>query len=177
MTINGNKISIKFKDIGGGLVTNDSKSPTSFAIAGSDKKWYWATTAEIQGDIINVTCTNVSAPKYVRYAYTSNPVTNLYNKEGLPAVPFTTEGNQLPVAINSQPAISYNVKNINSANSGLIYSVNTLGQVLNVSGVNGFTNTVSKKWATQTESDTIKKKWELVIGSPLKVHAPYIHAP
>jgi sialate O-acetylesterase len=135
MTISGNKISLKFKDIGGGLITNDNKSPASFAIAGSDNKWYWATTSEIQGDIINLTCTSVSAPKNVRYAYASNPVTNLYNKEGLPAVPFTTEGNQLPVAINSQSIISYSVKNTNNVNGNLIYSVNALGQVLSISGV------------------------------------------
>lgn len=134
MTVNGNKISITFRDIGGGLVTSDGKAPTSFAIAGNDKKWYWATTSEIQGNVINLTCSSISSPKYVRYAYASNPVTNLYNKEGLPASPFTTEGNQLPVSINNQKHIFYNNQNINKK---FYNSVNILGQVINISSKTG----------------------------------------
>jgi sialate O-acetylesterase len=134
MSVNGNKISIKFLEIGGGLITNDGKMPVSFAIAGSDKKWYWATTAEIQGDQVNLTCSNVSAPKYVRYAYASNPVTNLYNKEGLPASPFTTEGNQLPLTGIDQGIKSVNAKNNNTIHSPCI-TVNSLGKVQGKSGI------------------------------------------
>jgi sialate O-acetylesterase len=145
MSVNGNKISIKFRNCGSGLMTNDKKEPVSFAVAGSDMKWYWATTAEIAGDIINLTCTNVAVPKYVRYAYASNPVTNLYNKEGLPASPFTTEGNQLPVAIVNKPAI-YNTETM-VMKSG---AVNLLGRhigSMNVAGVHldvakGISNTI-----------------------------------
>jgi sialate O-acetylesterase len=132
MSINGNKISIKFRNCGSGLVTNDNKAPVSFAVAGSDMKWYWATTAEIAGDIINLTCTNVTAPKYVRYAYASNPVTNLYNKEGLPASPFTTEGNQLPVAVVNKPLINTAV--IMKRENG---AVNLLGRYMNHINVAG----------------------------------------
>ncbi|NLE01606.1 MAG: sialate O-acetylesterase, partial [Fibrobacter sp.] len=122
MSISGNKITIKFRDIGGGLVTSDGKDPVSFAIAGSDKKWYWATSAQIDGDCIHLSCSNVSSPKYVRYAYASNPVTNLYNKEGLPASPFTTEGNQLPVGVVtdiSQPYQNSTASRINICKDGV----------------------------------------------------------
>ncbi len=132
MSINGNKISIKFRNCGSGLVTNDNKAPVSFAVAGSDKKWYWATTAEIAGDVINLTCTNVTTPKYVRYAYASNPVTNLYNKEGQPASPFTTEGNQLPVSIVNKPMI-HKAETITLQNS----AVNLLGRQINNMNVAG----------------------------------------
>lgn len=101
MTTTDNKITLTFTTIGSGLHTSDSKSPTSFAVAGNDNKWYWATATEIDGNCINLTCSNVPVPKNVRYAYASNPVTNLYNIEGLPASPFTTEGNQLPVAVTA----------------------------------------------------------------------------
>jgi hypothetical protein len=134
MTITGNKISLTFGDIGGGLVTNDSKAPTSFAIAGTDKKWYWATSATIQGNVINLTCSNVSVPKYVRYAYASNPITNLYNKEGLPACPFTTEGNQLPVtAVNYRVVANSNT--MSNSESHLNYRVNFLGQAVKNTGL------------------------------------------
>jgi sialate O-acetylesterase len=145
MSINGNKISITFRNCGGGLVTNDNKAPVSFAVAGSDKKWYWATTAEISGDVINLTCTNVTAPKYVRYAYASNPVTNLYNKEGLPASPFTTEGNQLPVTIVNKPLI-YKAETI-ALESGVVNLLGRHMSRMNVAGVHlditkGISNTV-----------------------------------
>ena len=34
---------------------------------------------------------HVSKPVAVRYAWASNPVCNLYNRAGLPAVPFRTD--------------------------------------------------------------------------------------
>jgi sialate O-acetylesterase len=104
MNIDGDTIRLTFTDIGSGLTTSDGKPPTSFAVAGSDNEWYWATTARIDGKTIILTCRDVSSPKNVRYAYASNPVTNLYNNEGLPASPFTTEGNQLPVPVIRQTA-------------------------------------------------------------------------
>ena len=46
-----------------------------------------------QGDTVVVSCKDVPKPTAVRYAYTMNPDgCNLYNKAGLPASPFTTDG-------------------------------------------------------------------------------------
>lgn len=61
-----------------------------FAIAGEDRKFYWADAA-IEGDTIVVSSPNVPDPVAVRYAWDSNPVCNLYNGAGLPAVPFRTD--------------------------------------------------------------------------------------
>ncbi len=62
-----------------------------FAIAGADKKWYWAGAA-IDGDTVVVSSPDVPKPVAVRYAYCMNPEGyKLYNKEGLPALPFRTD--------------------------------------------------------------------------------------
>jgi len=87
----GSAIAITFNNIGTGLTTNDGQLPQEFAIAGTDKKFVWAKT-KIEGDKIIVWNDTILDPKYVRYAWADNPVNpNLYNKEGLPASPFTTE--------------------------------------------------------------------------------------
>jgi sialate O-acetylesterase len=90
-TIDGNKITITFSNVGSGLITNDGEELSEFAIAGADKKFVWA-KAKIEADKIIVWNDNVSSPMYVRYAWADNPVNpNLYNKEGLPASPFRTD--------------------------------------------------------------------------------------
>jgi sialate O-acetylesterase len=62
-----------------------------FAIAGVDKKYVWA-NARIEGNTIVVWNEKIKNPISVRYAWADNPEgANLYNKEGLPASPFTTD--------------------------------------------------------------------------------------
>ncbi|MEI9957334.1 MAG: sialate O-acetylesterase [Ferruginibacter sp.] len=87
----GNTIAITFSNTGTGLTTNDGEALQEFAIAGADKKFVWA-KAKIEGDKIIVWNDDIKTPMYVRYAWADNPVNpNLFNKEGLPASPFTTE--------------------------------------------------------------------------------------
>jgi len=89
--IEGKQIIISFTNAGSGLMTNDGEAPSSFAIAGEDKKFVWA-SAKIEGNKVIVWNDAVANPKYVRYAWADNPVNpNLYNKEGLPASPFRTD--------------------------------------------------------------------------------------
>lgn len=89
--IEGNKIVITFSNVGSGLISNDGEELNQFAIAGADKKFFWA-YAKIDGDKIIVWNKDVKNPKYVRYAWADNPRgANLYNKEGLPASPFRTD--------------------------------------------------------------------------------------
>jgi sialate O-acetylesterase len=88
----GNRIAITFSNTGSGLVANDGEELSEFAIAGADKKFVWA-NAKIEGDKVIVWNEDVPAPLYVRYAWADNPDNpNLYNKEGLPAAPFRTDG-------------------------------------------------------------------------------------
>lgn len=89
--IQQNKIIISFNNTGSGLITNDGEAPAEFAIAGADKKFVWAST-KIEGDKIVAWSNDIDEPKYVRYAWSDNPVNpNLFNKEGLPASPFRTD--------------------------------------------------------------------------------------
>jgi sialate O-acetylesterase len=62
-----------------------------FAIAGADKKWYWADAVIDKGTVV-VSSASVPMPVAVRYAFAMNPDgANLYNREGLPAGPFRTD--------------------------------------------------------------------------------------
>jgi sialate O-acetylesterase len=82
-------IRLHFAHAEGGLVIKGDK-PEEFSIAGDDHKWYWA-DAHIFGDTVVVSSSAVPNPKAVRYAWQSNPAATLYNKAGLPAVPFRTD--------------------------------------------------------------------------------------
>jgi sialate O-acetylesterase len=86
----GNKIEISFSSTGGGLVAKDGDL-NYFSIAGADKKFVWA-KAKIESNKVIVWSDEVANPTIVRYAWADNPEgANLFNKEGLPASPFTTE--------------------------------------------------------------------------------------
>jgi sialate O-acetylesterase len=63
---------------------------TSFAIAGEDQQFVWG-TASIHGDTIVLSSAEIAEPKHVRYGWAWNPLVNLYNKAGLPAVTFRTD--------------------------------------------------------------------------------------
>ncbi|MCX6879893.1 MAG: sialate O-acetylesterase [Verrucomicrobia bacterium] len=102
LKIEGNKARLAFDHVGGGLmvgkkegrtpaVENKQEKLKRFAIAGTDKKWFWA-DAVIVNNTITVTSPDVKEPVAVRYAYQMNPDgANLYNREGLPASPFRTD--------------------------------------------------------------------------------------
>jgi sialate O-acetylesterase len=90
MTVEGDKVRIKFTHVGGGLVAKDGPLQR-FAIAGDDKKWVPG-NAEIDGDTVVVSSADVPAPVAVRYAWAGNPDgCNLYSKANLPASPFRTD--------------------------------------------------------------------------------------
>ena len=71
------------------LVRNSPNAEVEgFSLAGADGTWQWADEATISGDKVIVSAKAVPNPVKVRYAYAVNPVANLYNKDGFPAVPF-----------------------------------------------------------------------------------------
>lgn len=89
--IQGNKIILSFTNVGSGLISIDGEELSQFAIAGEDEKFVWA-KARITGDQVEVWSDEIPEPKYVRYAWSDNPVDpNLYNAEKLPASPFRTD--------------------------------------------------------------------------------------
>ena len=89
--IAGKKATVFFTNIGGGLVVKGGGTPRYFAVAGTDKKFIWA-NAVVHGNKVTVWSNAIAHPVFVRYAWADNPAgANLYNYEGLPASPFTTE--------------------------------------------------------------------------------------
>ncbi len=87
----GDRIRLYFKNVGGGLtIRPGDEKLTGFVVAGPDKEFVWA-DAVIEGDTIVVSSPDVPLPKYVRYGWAWNPLVNLYNKEGLPAITFRTD--------------------------------------------------------------------------------------
>lgn len=87
--VEGNQVRIRFKHAVG-LKTSDGQSTKAFAIAGADRKFYWA-DARIDGETIIASSSKVSKPVAVRYAWADNPEVNLYNGVNLPASPFRTD--------------------------------------------------------------------------------------
>jgi sialate O-acetylesterase len=71
-------------------LTTKGGALSGFEIAGEDHQFKPATAA-IDGESVLVTGSQVEAPRYVRYGWTSAPVLSLYNSAGLPASPFTSE--------------------------------------------------------------------------------------
>lgn len=92
MSIQDDKIIVTFRYMSGGIYTTDKYGYVrGFQIAGSDGKYYWA-QAKISNDQVIVYADQVKEPVFVRYAWSDNPgELNLYNKAGLPALPFRTD--------------------------------------------------------------------------------------
>lgn len=91
MRIEGNKAIISYQmRTAFGLKTKDGGEVKGFAIAGADRKFYWA-DAKIENGRVEVSCPQVPNPVAVRYAWADNPVCNLYNAADLPACPFRTD--------------------------------------------------------------------------------------
>ena len=88
-TVSGARVIIHFDHVGSGLVARGSELG-GFAVAGLDGPFVWA-DARIDKNTVIVSSPVVSKPVDVRYAWADNPSNaSLYNKEGLPAVPFRT---------------------------------------------------------------------------------------
>jgi sialate O-acetylesterase len=102
LKIEDGKALLTFEHVGKGLMIGrkEGRSPAvenkegklkRFAVAGADKKWYWA-EAGINNDTVTVSSPQVKEPVAVRYAFEMNPDgANLYNRDGLPASPFRTD--------------------------------------------------------------------------------------
>jgi len=82
------KAHVTFDQIGGGLKTEGAVK--GFEVAGADGKFVPA-TAVIEGAEVIVSADGVSEPTVVRYNWAAFPDGNLFNAEGLPAVPFRTK--------------------------------------------------------------------------------------
>jgi len=89
------KIVVTFSEVGSGLKIRSGATSTrldEFAIAGADRKWYWAEAKVVGRNRVEVWSPQVSQPVAVRYAFNNNPRNpNLTNDTGIPAGPFRTD--------------------------------------------------------------------------------------
>jgi sialate O-acetylesterase len=89
MTVEGAEATLWFESVGKGLEARGG-TPAGFAIAGEDQKFV-AATAKIVNNRVVLSSPEVKEPKAARYAWADYPAANLYNREGLPALPFRTD--------------------------------------------------------------------------------------
>lgn len=91
MTTDGNRVILSFDSVGGGLRTFDVAQGKGFAVCGEDKAWKWAKAEIKSASEIVVSCPDVPKPVAVRYAWSDNPICNVFSAEGLPLTPFRTD--------------------------------------------------------------------------------------
>jgi sialate O-acetylesterase len=89
MTVEGDRVRLRFDYVGGGLESRDGQPLNWFEIAGADQQFVKA-NAKIDGDTVVVWSEDVPEPVAVRFAWhmVPEPIPNLVNKDGLPASPF-----------------------------------------------------------------------------------------
>jgi sialate O-acetylesterase len=92
MKVNGQKVILTFTHASEGFIVRDKYGYLKgFEVAGADQKFYYA-KASIEGNTVVVWQDDVTSPVAVRYGWADYaPDANLYNKAGLPAVPFRTD--------------------------------------------------------------------------------------
>lgn len=88
-TPRGKSITLTFTNAAG-LTTKDGKAPHAFWVTDKTQKWHPA-TAQIEGETITLTCSEIKNPLYVRYAFSGFPEPNLINDQKLPARPFRSD--------------------------------------------------------------------------------------
>lgn len=82
---------VSFDNVGKGLIANDKYGYLKgFELAGDDGVFHWAKASILKENVI-VWSEKVLRPNALRYAWEDNPEdANLYNADGLPAIPFRT---------------------------------------------------------------------------------------
>jgi len=91
MQVEANRVRIKFSNIGSGLMVKDPYGYIrGFQVAGPDGKFHWAEARQDGQDVL-LFSDAVSQPAAVRYDWSNTPDGNLFNQEGLPALPFRTD--------------------------------------------------------------------------------------
>ena len=91
MDVSKGKINLYFDHAPNGfMVKGDEKQPTEFLIAGSDQNFLTA-DVEIKKDRIVVSNKQIPNPVAVRFSFSNIGMSNVFNKEGLPIIPFRTD--------------------------------------------------------------------------------------
>ena len=88
-SVTGPIVTVEFDHTVQGLVARDGTAKW-FELAGPDGVFHPATAA-LEGHKAIVSSDSVTAPTKIRYAWLSASITNVFNTEGLPAVPFLVD--------------------------------------------------------------------------------------
>ena len=86
----GAKVILSFENVAGGLLARDNDLSKNFTVQDKRGTWAWA-DAKIVGEQIILSSPEVTSPVKVRYAWQNTPPASLYNKPGLPALPFQVD--------------------------------------------------------------------------------------
>ena len=103
LSITGDKALVTINCFGSKLRPFDVEEARGFAICGEDKVWHWAKGTIIGTEQVEVTSPQVAAPVAVRYAWSQNPVCNLFSNEGLPVTPFRSDDFDMVTKPRQQP--------------------------------------------------------------------------
>ncbi len=87
----GATASVTFDNVAHGLRL--SGGPSGFEIAGADKRFSPAKATLSGKDTVTLQSADVTRPVFVRYAWSNTPDWSVFNSEGLPTLPFSTEWN------------------------------------------------------------------------------------
>ncbi len=87
----GATASVTFDNVAHGLMLNGG--PSGFEIAGADKRFAPAKATLSGKDTVTLESAEVTRAVFVRYAWSNTPGWSVFNSEGLPALPFSTEWN------------------------------------------------------------------------------------
>jgi len=97
MSVSGNTVTLKYKNVAGGLKTEDGEMPRFFELAGADGVYYEAVATITGKDTITLTSDKVANPMKAAYFYEDHYVNydeffkgndiNLFGGTGLPAMP------------------------------------------------------------------------------------------
>ena len=89
MKVNGNEVTLSFKETGSGL-SFQGKKIEGFELAGKDQNFYPA-QAVIEKNNVVIKSDQVDHPVAVRFAFKNTSQVNLFNQEGWPVIPFRTD--------------------------------------------------------------------------------------
>ncbi len=96
MRVENDRLRLTFTSTGKGLVSKNKYGfLRGFAIAGAEGQFHWA-IAYLEGNEVVAFSPKIKHPAALRYAWADNPgPLDLYNAEGLPALPFRTDDRPL----------------------------------------------------------------------------------
>ncbi len=91
MELSKGKINLYFDNAPNGfMLKGEEKQATEFLIAGEDRNFLPA-EVKLEKDRIVVSNKQVANPVAVRFSFSNTGMSNLFNKEGLPVIPFRTD--------------------------------------------------------------------------------------